>query len=134
MACALHPLAALPPTHAHARARMQNLAWVGRRDPALAHAAHRWIAAVMPSLCAHLRKSKGGTYYPHFLEGVLSAHELEWLRARNCPPIAALQASGRVGAAASPSLRLSSPPCPLSPLARRAGAVRDAAARRAVRL
>ena len=72
----------------------QNLAWVGRRDPELARAAHRWISTIMPSLCAHMRKSKGPAYYRHYLEKVLAPHELEWLRTRHCAPVAALQVRG----------------------------------------
>ncbi|PRW20866.1 UPF0187 chloroplastic [Chlorella sorokiniana] len=65
------------------------ICYVGRDSPHLLPALHRWNAAFTPALATLLRQKEH--YLDDHLSAVLAEAELEWLRKRGSPPIAALQ-------------------------------------------
>ncbi|KAI7838066.1 hypothetical protein COHA_008149 [Chlorella ohadii] len=66
-----------------------SLCYVGRDNPHLVPALHRWNAAFTPALASYLRQKQH--YLDDHLAAVLPEAELEWLKARGSPPIAVLQ-------------------------------------------
>jgi hypothetical protein len=65
------------------------ISFVGRDHPELLPAMYRWTAAILPALAAYLRQR--GHYFDDHLGGLLLPAELDWLRQRGIPPVAALQ-------------------------------------------
>lgn len=92
-----HPSTQLPPT-VRSLAPLpgkQSMAYVGRCNPELLPALYRWTAAVLPALASHLRTQQH--YLDDHLGSVLDGAELEWLRHRTNPAIAALQVGWLAG-------------------------------------
>lgn len=79
----------LPSANPSALPAVQSLCYVGRDNPHLVPALHRWNAAFTPALASYLRQKQH--YLDDHLAAVLPEAELEWLKARGSPPIAVLQ-------------------------------------------
>ena len=99
------PLAAPPMGRPPRSPTRQCISFVGRTNPELLPALHRWTAAVLPALASYLRQQEH--YMDTHLAAVLAPSELAWLRQRGIPPIAALQVGRmRLSGAALPLVRL----------------------------
>lgn len=99
------PLAAPPVDRPPRPPTRQCISYVGRSNPELLPALHRWTAAVLPALASYLRQQEH--YLETHLAAVLAPSELAWLRQRGIPPIAALQVGRmRLSGAALPLARL----------------------------